>query len=75
MRLLREVFLRNVCVFRQGKDFFFLDFYLVYQREVALFLAVIRIWVRPCVCVCLQRAEEETVEEARVQDPINQQIG
>lgn len=51
MRLLREVFLRNVCVFRQGKDFFFLDFYLVYQREVALFLAVIRIWVRPCVCV------------------------
>lgn len=28
-----------------------------------------------CVCVCLQRAEEETVEEARVQDPINQQIG
>lgn len=51
MRLLREVFLRNVCVFRQRTDFFFFNFYLVYQREVALFLAVIRIWVRPCVCV------------------------
>lgn len=56
MRLLREVFLRNVCVFRQRTDFFFLDFYLVYQREVALFLAVIRIWVRPCVCVCVSAA-------------------
>lgn len=36
---------------REQIFFFFLDFYLVYQREVALFLAVIRIWVRPCVCV------------------------
>lgn len=55
--------------------FFFFNFYLVYQREVALFLAMIKsVSVCVCVSVCLQRAEE-TVEEARVQDPINQQIG
>lgn len=62
-------------VYLDREQIFFFYFYLVYQREVAFFLAMIKsVSVCVCVSVCLQRAEE-TVEEARVQDPINQQIG